>query len=323
MLNLFKSIFSQSDAPRSDLPGDLLKAAIERAVDGTDPRVRIQPGYAKALRKPVTHALRHVIGLVDDLPAPVTADKKSLAEDPAFAALCYSEARMARIISRDAAMREFRATNPPGPDHVFALLLAQRSEKHGFGYAQVGDRVQSDVPRTTVGFDQHRLVEPAISEQETRRLLKRRAFDHLLSVALLHITGQKQAREKLGKQKALLRTKLDILRRGSGLALHTSAPEQFELQERLTKIDAQLSRLGPAEDTLSDNLAMIAAVLAEAESHLWSEDTVLYLDKLYVLHDEAGPSAPPVTFRELRNSEGQALTALMIAIPPQSSRSQQ
>ena len=45
--------------------------AIERAVDGTDPRVRIQSGYAKALQQPVRHAVEYVIELIDSLPAAV------------------------------------------------------------------------------------------------------------------------------------------------------------------------------------------------------------------------------------------------------------
>ena len=123
-------------------------------------------------------------------------------------------------------------------------------------------------PRTTVGFDQHRLLAPAIDEQETRRLLKRRAFDHLLSMALAHITERKEEREKLSKRKALLRSKLDILQRGGSFAQHTGAVDQAELQSRLEDIEAQLSELGATEDTLSDNLAIIAAVLAEAETPL-------------------------------------------------------
>ena len=61
-------------------------------------------------------------------------------DDPAFAALLYSEARMEQIIERDAALREFRAANPATTDPITALLVAQRTEKRGFGHAQVAGR---------------------------------------------------------------------------------------------------------------------------------------------------------------------------------------
>ncbi len=314
VLKLFANIFGQSDDGGSKLPESVVKEAIERAVDVTDPRVRIDSGYAKALRKPVIHAVEYVIELVDGFPEPIAASKQALTDNPAFAALFYSEARMEQIIERDAALREFRAANPLTTAPVTALLVAQKTEKHGFGTAQVGDQVLSDVPRTTVSFDQHRLLEPAVGEQETRRLLMRRAFDHLLSIALSHITERKEERENLTSRKALLRSKLDIMRRGGGFAQHTGALEQSQLQTRLEEIDVQLSELGSAEDTLSDNLAIIATVLAEAERHLWSEDKVLCLDKLYVLHDKPEPSAPPTVFKELHNSEGLQVTVLMISI---------
>lgn len=316
MLKLFANFFGQAGSDRSKLPPSLVKMAIERAVDATDPRVRIHSGYAKVLRKPVINAIEYVIDLVDGFPEPVAVGKNALTDYPAFAALLYSEARMEQIIERDAALREFRAANRATTDPITALLVAQKTEKHGFGHAQVDDQVLSDVPRTTVGFDQHRLLEPAVSEQETRRLLKRRAFDHLLSVALAQIAERKEERENLTSRKALLRSKLDIVRRGAGFAQHAGAPEQSQLQARLEEIDEQLGKLGSPEGTLSDNLVIIAAVLAEAGRHLWLEDKVLCLDKLYVLHDKPGTSAPQTVFKELHNSEGLQVTILMISIPP-------
>jgi hypothetical protein len=314
VLNLLANIFGRSDDAQSKLPEAVVKEAIERAVDCTDPRVRLDSAYAKTLKKPVIHAVEYVIDLIDRFPAPVAVSRNALTDNAVFAALFYSEARMEQIIERDAALREFRAANPATTDPITALLVAQKTEKHGFGHAQVGEQVLSDVPRTTVGFDQHRLLEPAASEQETRGLLKRRAFDHLLSIALAQITERKEGRENLTSRKALLRSKLDIIRRGGGFAQHSGALDQAQLQTRLEDIEVQLAELGSAGDTLSDNLAIVANVLAEAERHFWSEDNVLCLDKLYVLHDKPEPSAPATMFKELHNSEGLQVTVLMISI---------
>ena len=70
MLQLFQSIFGAGpqDEP---YPDELISRAIERAVDGTDPRLRALPGYRKKLRAAVIHAIGHVVGLVDSLPVPL------------------------------------------------------------------------------------------------------------------------------------------------------------------------------------------------------------------------------------------------------------
>ncbi len=316
-MKLFGNIFGQSDVAGSKLPAALVKTAIERAVDGTDPRLRIVSGYARILKKPVLQAADYIIGMVDGLPAPVVANRASLEADPGLAALLYSAERMEQLISRDAAMLEFRGANPLLLEPVTALLVAQRSEKRGFGYGEVEGQVLKDVARTTVGFDQHLLVAVARDEAETRRLMKRRAFDQLLALALLHITERKEERESLGTRRALLRSKLDILQRGGSFTQHTGAVDQLKLQASLEDIEQQLAKLDASGDVLADNLAAIAEVLSNAEEHLWLEDRTLCLDRLYVVHDKPSRSAPGIVFKEIHTSEGRQATLKLLSIPAQ------
>ncbi len=111
-MKLFANIFGQSDATASKLPAALVKTAIERAVDGTDPRLRIVSGYARILKKPVLQAADYIIGMIDGLPGPVVANGASLEADPGLAALLYSAERMEQLINRDPAMRNFAGQIP-------------------------------------------------------------------------------------------------------------------------------------------------------------------------------------------------------------------
>jgi len=317
VLKLFANVFGQSDSAGSKLPAALVKTAIERAVDGTDPRLRIVSGYARILKKPVLQAADYIIGMIDGLPEPVVANSASLEVDPGLAALMYSAERMEQLISRDAAMLEFRGANPLVLEPVTALLVAQRSEKRGFGYGEVEGQVLKDVARTTVDFDQHLLVAVARDETETRRLMKRRAFDQLLALALLHITERKEERESLGTRKALLRSKLDILQRGGSFTQHTGASDQLKLQASLEDIEQQLAKLDASGDVLADNLAVIADVLSNAGEHLWLEDKVLCLDRFYVVHDKPSASAHSILFNEIHNSDGRQATLKLLSIPAQ------
>jgi len=317
VLKLFANIFGESDVAGSKLTPAVVKTAIERAVDGTDPRLRIVSGYARILKKPVLQAADYIIDMIDGLPAPVLANRASLDSDPGLAALLYSAERTEQFISRDPAMLEFRGANPLVLEPVTALLVAQRSEKRGFGYGEVEGKVLTDVARTTVGFEQHLLVAVAREETETRHLLKRRAFDQLLAMALLHITERKEERESLGTRKALLRSKLDILQRGGSFTQHTGANDRVKLQASLEDIEQQLVKLDASGDVLADNLAVIAGVLSSAREHLWLEDRTLCLDRLYVLHDQPSRSAPSIVFKEIHNSEGRQATLKLLSIPAQ------
>ena len=245
MLELFKNIFGQSDHSGPTLPESLIADAIERTVDGTDPRVRIVSGYARTLRRPVIHAVKYIIDLVDSFPAPVTVTKDLFSTDPVFSALFYSSREWRRFWTgtpRCANSGQGMRWCPPQSRRCW---WHSSTEKRSFGTAQVGDKVMSDVPRTTVSFDQHRLLEPAASEQETRRLLKYRAFDYLVSIALAHVTERKEERDNLGNRKALLRSKLDIVRRGKSFSQPAGTGEHAKLQASLDDIEQHVGGTGP------------------------------------------------------------------------------
>ena len=134
MFKLFANIFDRDDANKSRLPESLIKDAIERAVDGTDPRVRAVPGYARTLKRSVIHAVEYVIQLVDSLPEPVPLTHAARQDHPVLGALFYSAARLDEIVGRDAELLKFCRTQRPVPAAVTALLVAEKTEKRGFGF---------------------------------------------------------------------------------------------------------------------------------------------------------------------------------------------
>jgi hypothetical protein len=316
MFKLFSSIFGATTTQQGiAIPESLLQAAIERALDGTDPRMRILPGYAKILRAPVMHAIEHVVAMVDALPPPVQASKEGREQSAALSAIFTSATRMDEILSRDSSLRDYLASANPQAD-VTGLLVVERNEKTGFGYALVDDKLMNDVQQTTVSFDEHRLVDLAASEEELRRLLRRRAFDYLLSVALGHVSEQRDEREKLTQQRALLRVKLEILQKGgSGFSRDMGPQDREALQKRLDEVETQLDALGPVHEVLQNNLAIVAEVLSEAEKHFRGEEKNLRIDQHYVLHNDTDTSVPAIPFRDVCDSDGKRATLLLLSIP--------
>ena len=78
MLKLFHSIFGR-EAENERYPESLIDAAIERAVDGTDSRLRLVSRYKKHLRPSIIHAIDHVTTLVDGIPPPLEAGRADYA----------------------------------------------------------------------------------------------------------------------------------------------------------------------------------------------------------------------------------------------------
>ncbi|MBU3737195.1 MAG: hypothetical protein FGM62_09515, partial [Methylobacterium sp.] len=183
MLKLFQSIFTSPPAS-SRYPAPVVEQAIERVVDGTDPRLRALPGYKKRLRPAVLKLIDHVVALVGDLPALVQAGREQYALDSRLSTLFSSADRMLEVFAGDANLSAFLQSQHLPPGQVLALLLAERVEKNILGMDLAGDQVQREVAQEVVTFTGFRLVDPALDEEALRKQLRRRAFDHMLTLAL-------------------------------------------------------------------------------------------------------------------------------------------
>lgn len=314
MLKLLQSIFGGAES-KGRYPDSLIDAAIERAVDGTDSRLRALPGYRRQLRDPVVHAIDHVVALIDDFPAPVPANRGDYGNDARLRALFASPDRMMEVYGQDAALGEFRNRSADAGS-IAVLLLAERAEKRVIGMELSHDRLRGDVAQTTVSFEGHRLVDPAMDEGEARRLLKRRAFDHLLALALTGIVDVQGEHSELRRQRAVLMHKRDALHKG-GWGFDGGAGTVTDctaLQAEIDAIETQISALKVDQDALNVHLKITADLLGSAERQLWAEDIAMNLDSMNILRESGGSPAEAVRFRELHNARGRRLVMLFLSL---------
>jgi hypothetical protein len=317
-VKLFQSIFGGREAV-GRYPEILIEMAIERAVDGTDSRLRLVPGYRKRLREPVIHAIDHVVALVDDIPATVAAGPGAYRNDVRLAALFASAAEMQQVFARDRALSEYLSGGEGlGAERVTALLMARREEKHIFGMDLVGDQVRREVAQVSVSFSGHHLLEPRTVEKECRRFLKRRAFDHLLALALAQIAESRVERADLTRQRDLLQRKLRTMKRGT---LSFDRPDPGEpdaagLQAELDAVSRQLEALGADADVLRAHLEVVAERLGEAERQVWSGDINLCLGPMNIRHEPGDPSGRTIVLHELQNARAARAVVLPVAIAP-------
>lgn len=317
-MTLFRSIFGGGGDVRGRYRKSFLQAAIERAVDGTDSRLRLLPGYRKRLLEPVVTAIDHVVALVDDLPPPLTATRRNYSDEPRLAAIFASAESMLEELGRDKALRGFLAGPGRGATRVTALVVAEREEHHILGRDLVDGMMRRDVPQVTINFTSHRLFDPGPAEVEVRRHLKRRAFDHLLTLALTRIGANQVERADLVHQRDLLRNKLAALQRGGWTFKRPQepVPDQRVLRHELEQINHQLHAVGTDDRVLQVHLDIVAEVLGDARRQVWGRDISLHLDSMNIERHPRDPSARRIILRELRNAQGRSAIALLLTIAP-------
>jgi ABC-type transporter Mla MlaB component len=320
MLKLFQSIFRPGADKLGTYPEDLIERAIERAVDGTDRRLRAVSGYQKRLRPAVIHAIDHVVALVDKLPPPLPLDGRRYGSDAELSAYFASVNHMNEILSRDAAMRQWQKSPEAGTaDTVFALLLMDMHERNVLGVALEGNELRHDVAQVTVSFSKHRMVDPAGVEDDARRLLKRRAFDHLLTLALAGIAASHGERGDLTRERDLLRSKQAALASGhwgfgddAEAAATAAPPDPRMLEQRIREIDAQLGALSTG--LLQAHLDVLVDVMSRAEQNLHGEAGTLCIDRQGVKQAESSGLATPIPLTTLHNSAGRSLVMRLTRI---------
>lgn len=316
MFNFLHSIFG-SDDTTGNYPDSLVKAAIERAVDGTDPWIRAVSGYKKKLRPAVIRAIDHVVALVDGIAPPIEVEFGGDNIDPRLHTFFISSADMRKIFAADRTLADFKRKQAVALPRVVALLAMEKRENIILGAELSGDVVQHGVPQVTVSFETHHLFDPMPSEAETRRHLKRRAFDHLLALALRRITIVKEEREELEGYRALLQSKLNLLKRGNWGFDKTDGDEHLDaagIEEKLGRIEAQLLEFGGDDRMLDVYLGIVTDVLSRPGQHLWASRETLIIDHMGIKRSRDNSDAPEVTLDLISNDEGLNLVVQLVAI---------
>jgi hypothetical protein len=323
MLRFLSALFSNPSDESGGLPDTLLEAAIERAVDGTDRRLRALGNYRKRLREPVACAVHHVLEQVGRLPAPAEISPCCYGHDPRLRAVFASPDHLRSVLGRFQTVKDYlREVSGPLPDDIFGLLSMSRRERSVLGMEVDGDALRRDVLQTAVSFSDHRFLAPTDSERLTRRELKLRAFDFLLECALERMVAQKNRRGELARERALLRRKLEALKSGQwGLGDlpcddGEPLPDRHALEAEIESIDSELGRSGGMELALEDSLVHVVETLGRPAEWLALEPLTLNLDYRGVRTDaDGGEDEDAIELSEASSPNGLRRVVLLARIP--------
>lgn len=271
MPHFLSALFDPARNPDEILLEQVRAAAIERAVDKTDPRLRALDRYRERLHEPVARALSHVIGLVDRLPTPVEISPGQYGHDPRLKALFASAEHLGEVLGRFQDVREYLARRPgPAPDDIYGLLAAAKREKQVLGMALEGGLVRRDVLQTAISFEGHQYFAPSDSEEAARAALTTLAFDFLLLQARQAIAAHKTRRGELTRQRQRLRRRL--------LSPDADPAEVAGLEADIAVIDEELGCFSGIELGLEDSLRHVETLLEDAERRLAVEPFRVGLD---------------------------------------------
>lgn len=317
MLQIFHALFGAS-RENHRYPEEVVRAALERAVDATNPWLRGLNGYRRKLRPAVLHAIDHIVALGNSMQQPLELSRASYGREPQLQLFFLSSEQMMQFLREDPALAVLRAAAGHADRPVWAELVMRCEQHRSFGVDLLGEMLVRDVPQITVSMTGHRLLDPATDLAETRNHLMRRSFEHLLKLALARIATVEHEREELVRQRALLQAKHEALERtGWGFsAPEETAAQDTELHRQLDEIDRHLREVGGDDAYIEKDLEILIEVLTDAEHQLWLDSLTLVVDRMGIRRPAASADAPELVLRELHNAAGRQWIACMVMVPP-------
>jgi hypothetical protein len=288
--------------------------AVERIV-ALSPHLRMARGCQARLEPAVVTALRYTAGIVDAIPPAREASAAAWAFDPGIHAFFAAADSVAPALSRSRDLRAFFDQNP-GLQEAHAVLGMAMQEKRVLGAALEGETMRRDVVQETVGFSDHQVRICGRSEPELRNEIVRRLVVQLGLQGIARYAAQQTRRGLLESERALLRTRLQLLeRKGVGVGAlvgeqdAAGGDELARLQDAIGENEDAIQRLGLRSEALDRELAEVCAVLADPAAHLFVETRRYVLNRMNVVlppgSQEAGddvvvqvaqlPTVPPQT----------------------------
>lgn len=324
MFDFFQSIFSGSDFTASTkYDADIIEKAIERVVDGTDPRLRALSSYRKKLAPAVETAIDFAVDLVDSLPPPVELSGAQFSEDDQVRGLFASRQHLREVLGRSRVLREYLDRRKGAhSENIYALLGAERSERSMLGMDLQGDMVRRDVMQQVVSFSNRLFACPGDSQAEASLEAKRRAFDTLIEYALQQMLSSRHKREDTSRRYNILKSKLQAME-AAGLGISAlAAPDQSdkvdigELQKQIAQLETELDSADVAAPTLDHYMDVIIESLSSPEQCLQMAPVSLKLDRMGMkLAEDAAGTAINLQLNELTLANGRRVIVLPVWIP--------
>ena len=238
------------------------------------PCLRHARDHEARLRLALAHSLEYLSELVTAFPPPRSVSARDWASDPYIRAFFAKADDVAEALSRADELRRFfkRAS---ALDEACAVLGMEMRERTTLGVSNEGGVTRSGVPQTTLSFDDHQLRICGSTMSALRDEIVGRLIDQMALEALAMIAQAGAQRDMLERERALLATRLKILRRqGAGMQsvaggdTECNAGERARLDVRMAENDHNLRGLGLLSDAFDRQLECFCEVFAQPSKRI-------------------------------------------------------
>ena len=292
MFHFLSSLFSPSAERPSGVDDELIEAATNRVIEGTDKRLQGLGSYRRQLQEPVERAIVHVINLIGALPEPVEISRRTFSSDPRLRAFFASFNHMQEKVGAAKTVEAYLKQVPIGDNsRIYGLLSMQWAEKSRLGTVLQDDRIQREVKQVSVNFLNHNFLGPSVSHEEAVLNVKKRAFDFMIEITLERIVAVRSRYAELEQQQLLLKRKLKAMRAGNWgleemLRPEMSGAKDFNsLEAEIGSVEGELEKMGTSHEVLDRNLQIIKDTLGCPEELLAMRTIRLNLDSMNIKAD--------------------------------------
>ena len=301
-MGFFDWLFSSGDAKEG---GERLKAAVDRVIEGTDPRLKAIGGARERLAPAVERALVYAQGVIGQIPAGIELVPENWSATPLLKAFFTRPADIADTLSVSQDLRTFlKSSAATGIDTLFAVVAATRVERTVLGSAMEGGILRQDVAQKTVSFSDFRIAGFSRSEADVRRTLEDFVLEQLVLAALRDVASNKQRSDQLGAYRQLLLTRLRLLEQSGagGNAMLDAGPRESidlgRLRTQLAANEAELNELKPANVGLESYLNPVIEALHNAEAIIQPKVVTLRLNAMNIVVGSEAIEASEITLAE-------------------------
>ena len=259
-----------------------------------DPALKLVPEWRERLVPALSQSVAFVRDTVDRMPAAREAGAATWLNDPYIHAFFAAPDEVGHVLSRSPELHAWFESHPLARE-VYAVLGMAMNERRGFGAEQYGDEVHTDVMQTTLSFDDHQVRVCGETEGDLREQIVQRVVEQIALAGLAQIGADESRRDVLEQDRALLRTRLQLLtRHGAGtermLGEHAvqNAVEVAKVEALIAQNEREIAALGLKSEALEHNLAVICNVLANPAQYTNVEIREICLSPMNVVLADGG-----------------------------------
>jgi hypothetical protein len=272
-----------------------ISALIERLLV-LSPTLKLVPDWRERIVPALTRSVDFVREVVERMPPAREASAATWLSDPYIHAFFAAPDEVAHVLSRSPELHAWFDSRPLARE-TYAVLGMAMNERRGFGVEQHGDEVHADVAQTTLSFDDHQVRVCGDTEGDLREQIVQRVVEQIALEGLEQISADESRREVLEQQRALLRTRLQLLtrhgagtRRMVGEQTSDNAAEVLRIEAQIAENEREIAALGLKSEALEHELTVICTVLANPAQHTNVEMREVCLSPMNVVLESQAPS---------------------------------